>query len=70
MAEEIRAETVASVYQVRVRDGHPVRPSVPVVILESMKTEIPVHPETSGHVVVKVAAGDVVQEGALIAVVE
>ena len=70
MAEEIRAETVASVYQVRVRDGDPVRPSVPVVILESMKMEIPVLTERAGTVTeLHVVEGEVLQEGDLIATV-
>jgi acetyl-CoA carboxylase biotin carboxyl carrier protein len=40
-------------------------------MLESMKMEIPVLAEESGVVVqVKVAAGDVIQEGDLIAMIE
>jgi acetyl-CoA carboxylase biotin carboxyl carrier protein len=40
------------------------------MILESMKMEIPVIAESSGTVQLKIAEGDVVQEGDLIAVID
>jgi len=40
-----------------------------LVILESMKMEIPVIAESSGPVALRVAEGDVVQEGDVIAVI-
>ena len=56
---------------VEVGEGDVVTPADSLVILESMKMEIPVHPEEGGRVVqVAVGPGDVVQEGALIAVLE
>ena len=67
--EEVRAEMVATVLRVEVGEGDVVTPADSLVILESMKMEIPVHPEEGGRVTsVAVAEGDVVQEGALIAV--
>ena len=51
--------------------GDAVREGRPVVILESMKMEIPVLAENSGTLTkLAVAEGDVVQEGDLIAVIE
>ena len=71
MAEEIRAEMVANVMSVVVQAGATVSDGDTLVILESMKMEIPVITEVPGTVVsVAVAEGDVVQSGDLIAVVE
>jgi biotin carboxyl carrier protein len=70
MAEEIRAEMVANVWKVVVSDGDNVEDGDTLVILESMKMEIPVIAEADGAVTIKVNEGDVVQEGDLIAVIE
>ena len=67
MAEEIRAEMVANVISVLVAAGESVTAGQPVVIMESMKMEIPVLAEFGGQVArVNVGAGDVVQEGDVI----
>jgi biotin carboxyl carrier protein len=64
VAEQIRAEMVANVLSVLVGDGEVITPGQPVVIMESMKMEIPVLAEHGGTVErVFVAQGDVVQEG-------
>ena len=61
---EILAEMVANVINVPVEVGDAVDVGDIVVLLESMKMEIPVIAEVPGTVTaVKVAAGDVVQEG-------
>ena len=61
---EIVAEMVANVMSVTVDVGDPVAPGDTVVLLESMKMEIPVLVEAPGTVrAIKVAPGDVVQEG-------
>ena len=61
---EILAEMVANVLVVEVAVGDSVDIGDIVVLLESMKMEIPVIAEAAGRVTaVKVAAGDVVQEG-------
>jgi acetyl-CoA carboxylase biotin carboxyl carrier protein len=71
VAEEIRAEMVANVMSVVVQAGATVSDGDTLVILESMKMEIPVITEVPGTVTsVAVAEGDVVQSGDLIAVVE
>jgi acetyl-CoA carboxylase biotin carboxyl carrier protein len=68
---EVRAEMVANVWKVVVAEGDQVEDGDTLVILESMKMEIPVIAEDSGTVAqLKVAEGDVVQEGHLIAVIE
>ena len=71
MAEEIRAEMVANVWKIVVAEGDTVEDGDTLVILESMKMEIPVLAETSGRVAsLVVSEGDVVQEGDVIAVIE
>ena len=61
---EIVAEMVANVLTVTVEVGQRVDVGDTVCLLESMKMEIPVMSEVPGTVAaVKVAAGDVVQEG-------
>ena len=65
---EIRAEMVANVWKVLVSEGDQVDDGDTLVILESMKMEIPVLAETPGTVTkLHVAEGDVVQEDELIA---
>ena len=61
---DIQAEMVANVLQVYVAPGDDVAAGDTVVLLESMKMEIPVLSEDSGTVAaVNVGPGDVVQEG-------
>jgi len=61
---DVVAEMVANVLTVSVATGDRVVVGDAVVLLESMKMEIPVLAEHAGAVsVVKVGAGDVVQEG-------
>ncbi|MGW0486369.1 biotin/lipoyl-binding carrier protein [Nonomuraea sp. NPDC003214] len=68
---EVRAEMVANVWKVVVQEGDEVSDGDTLVILESMKMEIPVLAEDDGVVAqLKVAEGDVIQEGDLIAVIE
>jgi acetyl-CoA carboxylase biotin carboxyl carrier protein len=69
MSEQVHAELVGSVLRVEVAPGDVVTPKDPLIILESMKMEIPVHPEFGGTVEsVAVAPGDVVSEGDLLVV--
>ena len=71
MAEDVRAEIVASVLEVMVSEGDQIGAGDTLVLLESMKMEIPVLAEFGGTVTqVKVAVGDVIQAGHLIAVIE
>jgi biotin carboxyl carrier protein len=62
---------VANVWQVVAAEGDHVDEGDTLVILESMKMEIPVLAEDAGTITrLAVAEGDVVQEGDLIAVIE
>lgn len=71
MAEEVRAEIVASVLEVVVSTGDRIDAGAILVLLESMKMEIPVLAEFGGTVTeVSVSVGDVIQAGDLIAVVD
>ena len=64
---EIVAEMVANVLSVAVAPGDVVAAGDTVVLLESMKMEIPVIAEKPGTVrAVRVGPGDVVQEGDLL----
>jgi acetyl-CoA carboxylase biotin carboxyl carrier protein len=70
MAEDVRAEIVASVLEVIVNEGDQIGKGDIVVLLESMKMEIPVLSEIDGTVSkVSVSVGDVIQAGDLIAVI-
>ena len=71
MAHVIAAELVGTVLKVMVAEGENVVAGDTVVLLESMKMEIPVLTEFAGVVQdVAVRAGDNVQEGDVLAVVE
>ena len=67
---EVRAEMVANVGKVVAAEGDHVDDGDTLVILESMKMEIPVLAEGSGTVTkLHVTEGDVIQEGDLIATI-
>jgi acetyl-CoA carboxylase biotin carboxyl carrier protein len=69
--QEVRAEMVANVWKIVVAEGDSIADGDTLVILESMKMEIPVLAESDGRVAaLHVSEGDVVQEGDVIAVIE
>ncbi len=71
MSHVVNAEIVASVLSVEVAVGQKVGPTDPVVLLESMKMEIPVLAEVAGTVTeVVVGPGDVVSDGDPLVVVQ
>jgi len=71
MGDEIRAEMVANVWKVVKATGDAVEEGDTLVILESMKMEIPVVAESDGVLrELAVGEGDVVQEGDLIAIID
>ena len=71
MPQEVRAEMVANVWKVVVAAGEVVAEGDTLVILESMKMEIPVLADSAGTIAeVAVAEGDVVQEGDVLVVIE
>lgn len=64
MIHTIRAEMVANVLEVSVAVGDSVSVGQTLLLLESMKMEIPVLAEVAGEVVeIGVIPGDVIQEG-------
>lgn len=70
MGYAIRAEMVASIHSVVVASGDEVAVGDTLMILESMKMEIPVLTEFAGTILeVSVVPGDVVREGDVLAIV-
>lgn len=71
MAYQLNAEMAANVWKVLVKPGDTVEAGQEVVILESMKMEIPVEVETGGVVArIGVEEGGFVNEGELIVELE
>ena len=71
MSYVVMAEMVASVWKIVAGAGDIVEPNDTLVILESMKMEIPVPAEVAGVVKeMTVSEGDVVNEGDPIAVID
>jgi len=71
MRHVVMAEMVGSVFEVVAGAGDVVEPTDTLVILESMKMEIPVLAEVAGVVAeMTVIKGDVVNEGDSIAVID
>ncbi len=70
MSHTVEAELVANVLEVCVEVGSVVAAEDPVVLLESMKMEIPVLAEVAGVVIdIRVAQGDVVNDGDPLAII-
>jgi acetyl-CoA carboxylase biotin carboxyl carrier protein len=68
---EVLSEMVANVWKVVATPGESVAEGDPLVILESMKMEIPVGSPVAGTVSeIRVEEGGVVQEGDVIAIVD
>jgi acetyl-CoA carboxylase biotin carboxyl carrier protein len=71
MSHTVAAELVANVAIVSVKAGDEVTPTDTLVVLESMKMEIPVLAEVAGVVrEMAVQPGDVIREGDVIAVID
>ncbi|MGP4071844.1 acetyl-CoA carboxylase biotin carboxyl carrier protein subunit [Piscibacillus sp. B03] len=68
---KVTANMAGNVWKVVVKEGEQVESGQDVVILESMKMEIPIAAEASGTVKeLKVNEGDFVNEGDVIAIIE
>lgn len=68
---EVRSEMTANVWKVLVATGDTVADGDTLVILESMKMEIPVITEVAGTVTaVAVAEGDTIDEDGLVATID
>lgn len=71
MADELRAEVTGIVWKIMVKVDDRLEPGNTVMILESMKMEIPVLVEDPGTVLeILVKEGDSVVEGQPVAVIE
>ncbi len=69
--KEIKANMAGSIWQIHVSVGEEVEVGQDVVILESMKMEIPIATASAGIVKeIKMAEGDFVNEGDIILVIE
>lgn len=69
--QHIASDLVANVHSIAVSVGQRVEAGDELVLLESMKMEIPVVPEEPGTVVeIRVQPGDVVQEGDVLVVLQ
>jgi acetyl-CoA carboxylase biotin carboxyl carrier protein len=67
MAKDIKAHITGTVWKIEVKVGDPVDEGTTVVILESMKMEMPVEAEDSGTVAeILVSEGQSVVEGAVL----
>ncbi|MFI5305985.1 MAG: biotin/lipoyl-binding carrier protein [Polyangiales bacterium] len=70
MPSEITAHITGTVWKISKKVGDRVTPGETVVIIESMKMEMPVESEVEGAVLeVRCKEGDAVQEGAVLLVV-
>ena len=68
---EVKAEIAGNVWKIEANVGDEVTEDDMIVILESMKMEIPITAPTGGKIVeMLVAEGDVVAEGQLVAVLQ
>lgn len=68
---EVKAEVTGKVWKILVPVGQSVEADDPVMVVESMKMEIPVTSEQGGTVVeLRVAEGDAVEDGQVVAVLE
>jgi len=71
MAEDVKAHITGVVFQITSKPGDSVAAGDPVIVLESMKMEIPVEAPRAGKVKeIMVAEGQTVQEGDTVAVLD
>lgn len=71
MVKEIKASMAGSVWKIQVNKGDSIKEGQDVVILESMKMEIPIASEEDGTVTeILVNEGDFVNEGDVLARME
>jgi len=71
MATEVKAELVGNLWKIVAEVGQQVEEDDTLMILESMKMEIPVTAPVGGRITeIRVKEGEVVQEGQVVAVLE
>lgn len=71
MPEEVKAHITGVVFQVLAKPNDAVGAGDPIIVLESMKMEIPVEAPRAGTVLeIKVKEGETVQEGDTVALLD
>jgi acetyl-CoA carboxylase biotin carboxyl carrier protein len=71
MSEEVVSPLSGKVLKINVKPGDEVDDSTSLLVLESMKMEIDIYPESSGKVKeIKVKEGDNVEVGQVLAILE
>ena len=71
MPTEVEAQIAGSVWKIEKTVGDAVQEEDVILILESMKMEIPVEAPCSGTLTeIRVAEGDAIEEGAVLAVID
>jgi biotin carboxyl carrier protein len=71
MATEVEAQIAGNVWKIESQVGAEVAEEDVILILESMKMEIPVEAPCAGRLAeIRVSEGDSVEEGAILAVIE
>lgn len=71
MAHEVKSPIVGTVWKIEVAIGDTVNAGDDIIILESMKMEIPVEVEASGTITaIAIEEGDKVVEGDLLVTIE
>ena len=71
MPEDVKAHITGVVFQIPTKPGDAVAVGDAIIVLESMKMEIPVEAPRAGQVrEIKVAEGQTVQEGDTVAVID
>ena len=71
MATEVEAQIVGNIWKIEKAVGDEVATDDVLMIIESMKMEIPVEAPCAGRVSeIRVGEGDSVEEGAILAVIE
>jgi biotin carboxyl carrier protein len=71
MPTQVEAQIAGSVWKIETRVGAEVAPEDVLLILESMKMEIPVEAPCAGRVSeIRVQEGDSIEEGAILAVID
>jgi acetyl-CoA carboxylase biotin carboxyl carrier protein len=71
MATEVEAQIAGNVWKIEKAVGDSVDEEEVILIIESMKMEIPVEAPCSGRIAeLRVVEGDAIEEGAILAVIE
>lgn len=70
MATEVESEIAGSIWKIEKREGEPLAAGEVILVIESMKMEIPVEAPCAGTLAeLRVAEGDEVREGMVLAVI-